>query len=258
MKLIRVLSTFLILLLLSTFSLSQTIEDLIKEGDAFYKKWENEKALESFLKAYEMDNNNFEVAWRLSRTYADLGEKAPKKPKEDKKALYEKGVEYGQKAVNLNPDHAEGHLRLAISTGRLALFHGGKTKIRMSKAVKAQIDTVKMLDPDHFLAYYVIGRWHREISGLSFILKAAAKIIYGGVPKASKEEAIANFEKTVELNPTFIEGNVALADMYIKKKRYEEARMLLQRAIDSPKTYMNDDDFKKQAEETLDKIKNKK
>ncbi|MFC1725860.1 tetratricopeptide repeat protein [candidate division KSB1 bacterium] len=258
MKSIRILSVFLILSILSTFSFSQSIEDLISEGDSYYKKWENQKALESFLKAYELDNTSFEAAWRLSRTYADLGEKAPKKPKEDKKALYEKGVEFGHKAVALNPDHAEGHLRLAISTGRLALFHGGKTKIRMSKQVKAQIDTVKMLDPDHFLGYYVIGRWHREISGLSFLLKAAAKIIYGGVPKASKEEAIANFEKTVELNPAFIEGNVALANMYIKKKRYEEARMLLRKAIDSPKMYMNDDDFKKEAEETLEKIKNKK
>ena len=257
MKISRFFSLLCIFIFIRILS-AQTVEEIIKEGDDFYEKWDNQKALENYLKAYDLEKENYDVVWRLSRTYSDIGENLTKKQKKEKQANFEKAVNFGRMAVNLNPNHAEGHLRLAIATGRLALFHGGKTKIRMSKEVKAQIDTVKMLDPDHYLAYYVIGRWHREISGLSFILKAAAKIIYGGVPKASKEEALANFEKTIELNPDFVEGNVALADMYIKKKRYEEARECLQRAIDAPKTFMNDDKFKQDAREKLDKIKNKK
>lgn len=257
MKISRSFSVIFIIVF-AQLLIGQTVDELIKEGDDFYLKWDNHSALEKYLKAYGMEKENYGVNWRLSRTYSDIGEELPKKQKKEKQDYFEKAVEYGKKAVILNPDHAEGHLRLAISTGRLALFHGGKTKIRMSKEVKAQIDTVKMLDPDHFLAYYVIGRWHREISGLSFFLKAAAKIIYGGVPKASKEEALANFEKTVELNPDFVEGNVALAEMYIKSKRYEEARECLKRALEAPKTFMNDEKFKQDAAKMLDKIKNKK
>jgi len=178
-----------LLIFISQNSFAQDIDELIEQGDQYYKKWENEKALDVFLKAYQIDEDNYEVVWRLSRAYSDLGEKM-EDDKDKKKEYYRRAVKFGRRAVELNPDHYEGHLRLAIAVGRLALFEGGKKKIEMSKEVKAQIDTVKQLNPDNFLAYYIIGRWHREISNLNFILKAFAKIIYGGVPKASKEEAL--------------------------------------------------------------------
>jgi len=245
-----------LLIFISQNSFAQDIDELIEQGDQYYKKWENEKALDVFLKAYQIDEDNYEVVWRLSRAYSDLGEKM-EDDKDKKKEYYRRAVKFGRRAVELNPDHYEGHLRLAIAVGRLALFEGGKKKIEMSKEVKAQIDTVKQLNPDNFLAYYIIGRWHREISNLNFILKAFAKIIYGGVPKASKEEALWNFEKAAELNPQFIEGNLALAEMYIKHKMYEDAKKHLKRCIDSPKTFMNDDKYKQKALKLYKKIVNK-
>ena len=235
--------------------ITQEKENLIQKGDDFYDKWDHRNALVEYMNALKIDSTDYEILWRISRAYTELGEKIDERVRE---SYYQNAMKYAEKAVVANADGVEGHFRKAVALGRLALFKGGKTKIELSKGVKEEIDIVKQLDPDYDLAYYVIGRWHREISNLSRILKALAKVIYGGVPEASNEKALENFNKAIELKPDFIEYRLELGRTYMMLKQWEAAREQFTKCGELPSMEEDDDEFKKEAQELLDKIKNKK
>jgi len=47
----------------------------------------------------------------------------------------------------VNPNGWDGHFKLSVALGRLALFRGGKEKINLSKEIKAEADTAVALNP---------------------------------------------------------------------------------------------------------------
>ena len=50
------------------------IDSLIAASDEFSTKtFENEKALDVLTKANAVDSNNYEILWRISRAYSDIG-----------------------------------------------------------------------------------------------------------------------------------------------------------------------------------------
>jgi len=246
---------FCFLFIHTGFTAAQENQEFIKRGDEFYEKWEHKNALAEYMKAYNAVSTDYEVLWRIARGYTDRGEKIDERVRE---SYYQNAMDFAEKAVLANPDGVEGHFRKAVALGRLALFKGGKTKIELSKGVKTEIDIVKQLDPDYDLAYYVIGRWHREIANLSRVLKALAKVIYGGVPEASNEKAIENFTRAVELNPDYVEYRLEFGRTYVMLKEWELAREQLNKCVELPSEEEDDDSFKEEARQMLNKIKNKK
>ena len=247
--------TAVILFLCVSLAYGQDKEEYIKKGDEFYDKWDNRSALIEYTKAYKIDSTDYEILCKMSRAYTDLGEKLDEKIRE---TYYQKGMDFAEKAVIADPDGPDGHFWKAVVLGRLALFKGGKTKIELSKGVKTEIDIVKQLDPEYDLAYYVIGRWHREIANLSRLLKLAAKVIYGGVPEASNEKAIENFQKAIELDPERIEYRLELGRTYMMLKKWEQAREQFLKCGELASAHEDDDDYKIEAKELFEKIKKKK
>jgi tetratricopeptide (TPR) repeat protein len=229
-----------------------TVNRHIRRGDELYKQFKHKESLTEYLGADEIDPNNYEVKWRIARAYTRIGKNAPKKEKE---ANYKKAMGFANQAVAIDSTGVEGHFRLAVAKGRLALFKGGKEKIRLSKDVKAEIDIVKQLDPNYHLAYHVIGLWHRGIANLSWVLKAFAKVIYGGVPEASNQEAVANLRKAVELRPDYVQHHVELGKTYVEVKDYEKARKEFEKALELPSVEEDDDEAKEEAKELLEDIK---
>jgi len=235
--------------------IAQDKEQLIQKGDDCYENWEHRDALIHYLNALKIDSTDYEILWRISRAYTDLGEEAEEKVREP---YYQHALDYADKALSANHNGVEGHFRKAVALGRLALFKGGKTKIELSRGVKEQIDIVKKLDPEYDLAYYVIGRWHREIANLSRILKALAKMVYGGVPEASNEKALENFKKAIELKPDYVEYRLELGRTYMMLEQWEKAREQFAQCIELPPKEEDDEKFIKEARELLEDIKDKK
>ena len=94
------------ILLLTVFGLStsfaQSVDELLKQGDQFVEEFQNQKALDTYLKADKLSPNNWEVLWRISRAHVDLGEKMPEKTDEQKteqEKVYQKAFEFADKSV---------------------------------------------------------------------------------------------------------------------------------------------------------------
>ena len=110
--------------------------------------------------------NDYEILWRLSRTYVDIGEHLPNNTdaeKDKQLEFYEKSVDFAQKAIAVNPNGAMAYTRRGIANGRIALFKGPFKAPGLVKQTKADCEKAISLDPLEPAAYYVLGRAHAKV-----------------------------------------------------------------------------------------------
>ena len=77
------------------------------------------------------------------------------------------------------------------------------------------------------MAWHILGRLNYEISNVSGIEKAAAKIFYDALPKGSLANAIMYLDKARTLQPNFILNNYELARAYQKNGEKNKAINIL-------------------------------
>jgi len=225
-------------------------------GDAAFKAFDNDAAREAYGRAVTVDSSNYEALWKLARAHIDVG-KAAKGA--EQKQNYFTGEKMARRCVALHPDSAEGHFFLAVAVGRVALMVGGKKKIALSKEVKAEAEKALEINPKHDGAMHAIGRWNYELANLSWVLKTAAKIIYGGVPTgASNEEAKTWFEKAITVAPETPVHHLWIGETLTELEDYANARKHLETCISLNDVFWDDPMNKAQAGERLEDIKNKK
>lgn len=194
----------------------------LAQGDAEVIRGNLRAALVHFAAAEKIDPNSVDVLLRISQQNSDLVASA-KTPAEAQK-LAQTSLAYAQRALALAPQNAKAHLATAVAYGRLTDFENDKTKLEDSRRVKAEAEKAAALDPREDFAYHVLGVWNFRVANLNAVLKLMAKIIYGGVPDASNEEAVRNLQKAIELAPQRIIHHEELAHVYLAMGKRELAR----------------------------------
>ena len=231
-----------------------TPEALIAKGDAAVDAFDNQAALDFYTQALKLDSANCEALWKASRTCADLGEVLKD---DDQKDYYRKANDYADKAIAACPDNSNAHLFKSVAIGRVALISGKKEQVQLSAVVKAEAEKALELDPNSDIAHHVLGRWHRKVANLSGVQKMFAKILYGGLPDASNEQAVKEFQTAIKLNPGFINHHLELGLTYEDMKQWEKAKEEYEAVLALPKTNADDDEHKAVAKEHLEKVMKK-
>lgn len=235
---------------------SNQVDLLLADGNGFAEKtFDNQKALEKYVEALALSPNNYEILWRLSRTYVDIGEHLPNKTDAEKQKqleTYEKSLDFAKKAVAVNAKGSMGYARRAIANGRIALFRGIWESIDLVKQTKADCEKAIELDSTNAAAYYVLGRTHAKVCEKPRIVRWPL-----GLGWANMNDAIKNYEKSIELRPSFIMYRIDCARAYVEKDEYAKARSHLLKIATLPKEDEDDDVFRKEATELLEKIKDK-
>ncbi|HET6568231.1 MAG TPA: hypothetical protein VFG50_09735, partial [Rhodothermales bacterium] len=176
----------------------------------------------------EQDPQNTEALWRLSRSYVDIGFQT--KGQEERASLYKKGMEVAEEAISADPKSSDAELTYAIAVGRLALESGTRQKVELSRAVKEHVDRAIELNPKNAVAYHVRGRWNYGIADLGFFSKAIVKLVYGGLPDASFEQAARDFEHAIQLEDRVVDY-LELGRTYMRLDRNDDAKQMLKRAL---------------------------
>ena len=158
-------------------------------------------ALDILENLNRMHPDNPAVLVRLSNVYADMVDVAPEK---EQKAFAKQALTYAQRAAARAPHDAKAHLALAVAYGKMADFVDNRTKMEYSKYVKSEAERAIQLDPRNDDAYEVLARWNFEMATLNPILAGIAKILYGELPPASKEQAFEYFNKAIAISPNNI------------------------------------------------------
>ncbi len=211
---IAVRSLFLLVLLAVAPALAEDprLVTLVKQGDAEERLGHTRSALNCFREAERIDARNVGVLVRISKQYLDLI--ATTKPKEASEQVAQRALTYAQRAVEIDPKVAKAHLSLAVAYGRMTDFLGNKEKLEYSKFIKQETAKSIELDPTDPYAWHVLGCWHSGVANVSGMLKLMAKVVYGGMPPASNEEALKCLKKACELAPQRVMHHGELARVY--------------------------------------------
>ncbi|HOI30319.1 MAG TPA: hypothetical protein PLZ15_11245 [Melioribacteraceae bacterium] len=248
---------FLLLFLFSGFASAQSVNQLVEECDKYYAQFNNEKALEVLLKAEKMEPDNWEVVWRLSRTYVDIGDKMPASTsaQEDAQiATYQKALDYAEKSVKLDGGKSVSFLRRAIANGKIALFKGVFTVAGVVNSVRADVEkAIQLNNGGNFVqgvSHYVLGRTHAKTSEK---WKPARSVL--GLGWADNEIAIKEFKKAIELFPNYVMFYVDYANSLVREDEYKTAREMLNKALTIANSHQDDEKRKAEAKQILDDIK---
>jgi tetratricopeptide (TPR) repeat protein len=192
---------------------------LLQSGDAHYKLREKpeelEMAIETFQKALELDPQNFEAAWKLSKAHWYQGNFSSA---QDKKPFFEKGIEAGKKAIAIAPDRCEGHFWLGTN---FALYAEGSSVFKalgLVDDVKSEVNRAMEIDENC------------ECGGPQRVLgKLYARLPWfkGG----SKGKATDLLKKSLELCPKDTQSRIFLAEIYIDEGKRPDAAQLLNQVL---------------------------
>ena len=190
---------------------------LIAQSDQLYAERADltkaKAALAKLEEALGAKEDAFSVYWRMSRLSYWIGDHTP--GKDAKKLIFQQGIEYGKKAIELGPDKADGHFWLGVCYGVYGEAKGKLKSLSLVKPIKEEMRRVLAIDPayDRGGADRVLGRVFHEVPGIA-----------GGSEKKSLEHLL----KAVEYGPRVGLNLLYLADTYISLDRVEDARKTLE------------------------------
>ncbi len=236
----------------------QTAAEHIQQGDSFYAQYEDQKALDEYMAALQLEAENYEALWKTARGIVDLSDLITGKDAESmekRKKMYNDAYAYAKKAVAINPNDTWGHFFVSSTLGNKALLMSTKDQINASKQIKAAIERSIALDGTNDLAYHALGRWHRRMAEIGGAKRFFGGIIYGSIPKGSMAEAEKAFLKALELKPGYVNHHIELARTYMAMKKYAQAVPEYQATIDLPVSSSKDKDLKAEAAVEIEKAK---
>ena len=111
-------------------------------------------------------------------------------------ALFKEAITLAEEAVRLGPGNPQAHIELAHAKGRYAETIGTLEAIEegLAEQVRNAAERALALKPDLAAAHLALGTWHARVIDEGGFM---ARMLYG----ASEEDALAHYEKALELAP---------------------------------------------------------
>ncbi|MDI3516976.1 MAG: hypothetical protein PWP37_546 [Thermotogota bacterium] len=134
----------------------------------------------------------------------------------EKERLYEKALEYADRAIDKDENNAFAHYVKGATIGRLAQYKGIIQSLFMLDDFDRHILKAIELDPNNFLAYVAMGMRYRDTPW----------------PFRSYRKAESYLKKAIEIEPRYVNAYYELAVLYELMKRYDEARQLYEKILE--------------------------
>jgi len=158
---------------------------------------------------------------------------------------------YARRAVELAPESAVNQLSLAILYGRLAGSGKASERLDYVRLIRTHAERALELDPHYAWAHHVLARWHIEVASIGAAKRALAAVVFGGLPKASREEALNLLQRAVELEPEALVHRVELGYAYEELGSIEEARAQWLQSLEMENKAVYDEAARARAREGL-------
>lgn len=252
-KLGSTIGLVLFLLILPFENNAQDINALLKDAQQLENAFKEPEALQKYLDVLRYQPNNLTALIKISELYSILGKHQGTKEKQ--KEYYRNARTYAQKALQVNASSSDANVAMALAMGRTALMSSGDEKIKAVKDIKTYSEKAVQLDPNNYKAYHVLARWHYEVSDLNSVEKWLVKVAYEALPKASLDDAIKYYEKSRQLNPSFLLNYLELAKSYHRKDNDKKARELLETMLKMPNKIADDANIKVKGKKLLEEYK---
>lgn len=237
------------LLLTHGVSCGATVGEMMKQGDVHDVRFNPAEALKSYLPAEKLEPDNVDILLRIARQYRHL--MADSSTMTEKLRFSGMGLNYAKRAVALAPSDSEAHLSVAICHAKALELYSNKEKMAALRQVKSSADKAVSLDSNNDLAWYILGRWHEKVADLSSLKRKVAEMAYGGLPKASNDDAVKCFSKAISINPGRSPYHIDLGITRAAMGNHADARKSIQKGLAMPSQGKDDPETKKRGKEIL-------
>lgn len=197
--------------------------------------------LEQILKT---EPNNYDALWLASRSILWLGDHSP----EDKQVeIFMRGMDYGKKATEVNPNGIEGRYWYGSNMGKYGTARGIFKSLEYITPIVQEMEAILKLDPKHYKAITVLGILYRKAPPWP--------VSVGDIDKSEQflRRSIANF-------PHSLHSHLELGITYNKLKKWDAAKAEFQKVIDMPFEDFwrpENEQYKEEAREILMMIRQK-
>ncbi|SHK18657.1 tetratricopeptide repeat protein [Rhodothermus profundi] len=220
--------------------------------DSLWQQGAFAEALALLNDSLQRTPNAAELLWRRSRVRVELGMRASEK--QQQRALYWQALEDAQAAIAADSLNSQAYVAAAIAAGRLALVSGARAKVEHARQIRAYIDRALALDPNDDVAYHLRGRWHYEVATLSGFERTLVRLLYGGLPDASLEEAASDFRRALAIRERVVH-HLELGRTLLRLGDRAGAIRELKRALALPPTEPSDTTYQEDARRLLGRIR---
>lgn len=170
--------------------------------------------------AFATAPSDYEVLYRMARLHVLLGNDETNKDKQ--LALYEKAVDYGNKAIAANGKGMGGYVYRAAANGKIALFKGifsvsdvvAKVRDDAWYAIKLGNGAPNMMAAAH----YILGRAHLSLAAKPKLFRSPLGLGWGNV-----DEAYTHLKKARELRPGFVMYELEYAKCLAEMDKEQDA-----------------------------------
>jgi tetratricopeptide (TPR) repeat protein len=198
---------------------------LLHQGDEAFARICYPEAVRFYSAALCGSADSAEVFWRLARVYVCQADTSPQDAQLD---LYRRAEEYALRCIDADSMISEGHTWRAAALGNIAMFEGGKTKIKLCYAIKRELERSIVLNGRDDIAYSILGSYYMALGNVSWIERRLAAIFLGSLPEGGYPESETALRKAIALAPTVIRHHFELGVLYMRLDRALEAEEELQ------------------------------
>lgn len=229
---------------------------LVQRVDSLYRQGNHEESLALLEEQLEASPHDALAETLAAREALLLGIVVSYSSSDEAKAWYYRSVEHGERALAMDSLDDDARYFTLAARGRLALVEGPRERARLGVAVDSAARALLAQDSLHAGAHNALGRLYFEVASLSWVERVFARRWMGGelVARSTWTAAENHLRRAVELQPERNLYQVDLGALYVKRDRLEEARAVLQAALEVPLEIPGQELFRDDARRLLGEI----
>jgi len=200
--------------------MASSLPSLVDQGDKEFTRIRYPQAVDLYVSALSSSADSAEALWRLARVYvcqADIS------PDEQKLELYRQAEAFARRCIEADSMKSEGHTWRAAALGNIAVFEGGKTKVKLCYEIKRELECSIALNDSDDVAYSILGSFYMALGNVSWFERRLAAIFLGTLPDGGFEEAELALKKAIAIAPAVIRHHYELGILYMQLDRDREA-----------------------------------
>lgn len=221
-----------LILLCIIYNATGQSNQLYDEARALERQYKTEQAILKYEQTIKENPQQLLAIFRLIEIYCF--ELSDFKEDVQKNEQLNKAKELLSLAKNIDSTSPDYLYSQTVYLGKLIEISPVKEKAQITKTIRQLLDEAIEKDPNHVKSIYSLAKWNQEVASLNPAIKAAMKVIFGGLPPASIEMAIDLHQKARKLDPGFLANNYDLALLLKKINRPNQAIELLQMQVKLP------------------------
>ena len=234
-------------------SYAQEINVLLKQAVNYERALKEDSALLKYKSILAADSGNIVALLKVSLLNASFGSRQSTVPA--KLELYNNAKYYADKALlidstNCDANYARGLAALDLSSIET---ENKKLVILLREAFAFANRSIKY-NSNHGKSNFLMGIWNFNIVNTAWTKKAAVKVLYGGIPDASIENAILYMDKCKTSEPYFVLNFLELAKAYKFNNNPSKAIEILNLLVKLPNRTPDDAMWKAEGKKILSEM----